>query len=80
MPEKKKQMGRPTMFPKDGRDVHGRLSKSVEANFEVHRKKLAKLYQEVKGEAWPAKVSDGDVINYLLRGDVSTRLLFKGKL
>lgn len=75
-----KQMGRPTMFKKDGPDVHGRISDSASTKFELARKKLATIYKGVKGEAWKGKISDGDVIEYLIRGEVSTRLALKGEI
>lgn len=73
-------MGRPTMFKKDGPDVHGRVSKAAAEKFELARKKLAKIYREVEGVEWKGKISDGDVIEFLIRGDVSTRLAFKGEI
>ncbi len=72
--------GRPSMFKKDGPDIHGRISKGAGDKFEQHRTKLAKLYREVTGEPWKGKVSDGAVIEYLTRGEVSTKLVFKGEL
>lgn len=76
----KKQMGRPTMFKKDGPDVHGRISKDASVKFEQRRGVLATLYTTVKGAPWKGKISDGDVIEYLIRGDVSTRLVLKGEV
>lgn len=75
-----KQMGRPSMFKKDGPDIHGRISKAAGEKFEQHRTKLAKLYREVKGEQWKGEVSDGAVIEYLTRGEVSTKLALKGEV
>lgn len=75
-----KAMGRPSMFKKDGPDIHGRISKAAGDKFEQHRAKLAKLYREVKGEHWKGEISDGAVIEYLTRGEVSTKLALKGEL
>lgn len=71
----KKKMGRPTIFKKDGPDVHGRISAASAAKFELYRKRLAELAK------WPIdKVSDGEVIEFIIRGEVSTRLVLKGEL
>lgn len=71
-----KQMGRPTVFKKDGPDVHGKISAAAAEKFEMYRKRLAVL------AAWPPekRVSDGDVIEFIIRGEVSTKLVLKGEL
>lgn len=73
-------MGRPSMFKKDGPDVHGRISKAAGEKFEQHRARVAKLYREVTGQVWKGQVSDGAVIEYLTRGEVSTKLVWKGQI
>lgn len=77
---KKPQMGRPSMFKKDGPDIHGQISEAAGVKFEQHRVKLAALYKSVTGAAWKGQISDGAVIEYLTRGEVSTKLVFKGEL
>jgi hypothetical protein len=70
-----KKMGRPTLFPKDGPDVHGRISEAAGKKFELKRTQLAKL------SGWPIeKLSDGDVIEFIIRGEVSTKLKLKGAI
>lgn len=57
----KTKMGRPTLFKKDGPDVHGRISKKAGIAFERLRKRLARR------EGWPVeKVSDGDVVEFII--------------
>lgn len=71
-----KQMGRPTVFKKDGPDVHGRISAAAGEKFEMYRDRLSALAK------WPVdkRISDGDVIEFIIRGEVSTKLVLKGEL
>lgn len=63
---------RPSMFEKGGRPVHGKLSRDSARRFEAARKALSRLYRDVTGLPWK-HVSDGDVLEYLLRGSGGTR-------
>jgi hypothetical protein len=71
-----KPAGRPTVFPKDGPDVHGRISEAAGKKFEMYRQRLAKL-AKWEGSRLPG---DGDVIEFIIRGEVSTRLKLKGEI
>jgi len=64
------QMGRPSVFrPKPPEtNVHGRLTLEGRRMFELARKALAKIV------GWKSeRVSDGDVIEFLARGERNTR-------
>lgn len=80
MAKKTAGFGRPKIFDKDGPDVHGRISKAAGQLLEQRRQTLMKLYRQIKGADWKGKISDGDVIEYLIRGDVSSKLVLKGEL
>lgn len=57
-------MGRPAIFRhKDAKNIHGMITQDGERAFEQARRTLAKIVD------WPVKrVSDGDVIMFLVRG------------
>lgn len=61
----KKAMGRPTLYKKDGPDVHGRISKTGGKVFEKMRRILKRQTK------WPGKISDGDVVEFILRGGIT---------
>lgn len=66
---------RPSIFKNKQVRVQGVISTMGSTCFEQRRKQLAKL------SGWDAKkISDADVIEYLARGDVSTKLYLKGEL
>jgi len=67
--------GRPTIFgPRDGKTVHGRLSKYSTKRLEAARRDLAKL------AGWePENVSDSDTLEFLARGEESTREFLEAK-
>lgn len=56
----KKAMGRPTLYKKNGPDVHGRISAAAGKRFEARRKELGRVNNI-------ARVGDGDVIEDLIR-------------
>lgn len=57
-------MARPTIFPNVSYRVHGFITKPGSAKFEAARRRLAELV------GWKVKaVSDGNVIEFLLRGE-----------
>lgn len=68
------RMGRASIFRgkmKNGKRIQGIITKEAGADFERHRKALARLYREVYGRA-PVVVSDGDAVEYLARGAEKT--------
>ena len=73
--EKKKIFNRPSIFRNKEVRVQGMISKAGSIAFEQRRQQLAKL------AGWDVKkVSDADVIEYLARGEVSTKLYIKGEI
>lgn len=67
------QMGHPSAFgTKDGRRVQGVLTKDGTIRFEAARKRLAILLHKL-----PAQVSDGNVIEYLARGEAASKKVLK---
>lgn len=72
---KKSVGGRPTIFgPRDGDTVHGRLSKYSTKRFEQARRELARI------AGWEAEqVSDSDTLEFLARGETSTREFLEAK-
>lgn len=70
------RMGRPTIFGKFGaksKRYQGAVTPGGEVAFEAARRRLAALV------SWPVtQVGDGDVFEYLARGDKETRRLLKG--
>ncbi len=69
---KKTGMGRPAIFvPKDGTKCvrTGPLTKDGTKRFEMARQRLGQL------AGWPAeKVSDSDVVEFLVRGEAPTKV------
>lgn len=66
---------RPSIFRNKSVRVQGMITKAGKVAFEQRRQQLAKL------AGWdPKKVSDADVIDYLARGEVSTKLYIKGEI
>lgn len=71
----KKVSHRPAIFRDKKVRVQGMISKAGAVAFEQRRQQLAKL------AGWdPKKVSDADVIDYLARGEVATKLYLKGEI
>lgn len=72
---KPKIFNRPSIFKHKEVRVQGMISKAGAECFEVRRKQLAKL------SGWDAKkISDADTIEYLARGEISTKLYLKGEI
>lgn len=69
-----KTMGRPTIFvgPKT-QHIHGSLTAEGSEAFERARAKLAAI-----SKLPPAKVSDGNTVEFLARGERATRAYLKG--
>lgn len=70
-------MARPAIFRDKSaeNDVHGRLTNEGLRCFEVARKTLAAIVD------WPVdRVSDGDVVEFLARGERATRKYLKAGL
>lgn len=75
MATEKKISHRPSIFKNKKVRVQGMISTMGSTCFEERRKQLAKL------TGWDAKkISDADVIEFLARGDVSTKLYLKGEI
>ncbi len=75
MVDKKQVFHRPSIFRDKSVRVQGVISAMGSKCFEERRRALAKL------AGWdPKKVSDADTIEYLARGDVSTKLYLKGEI
>lgn len=71
----KKVSHRPAIFRNKKVRVQGMITKNGSIAFEQRRQQLAKL------AGWDAKkVSDADVIDYLARGEISTKLYLKGEI
>jgi hypothetical protein len=71
-------IGRASIFrgKEGGLRVQGILTRKGGAQFERHRKGLAKLHKQVTGRE-PAVVSDADVIEYLCFGDEVTAIVLE---
>lgn len=68
-----KIMGRPTIFVgRKTKHVHGRITEPGDVKFEEARARLAKLVGLPVG-----KVSDGNTVEFLSRGEKATRAYLK---
>lgn len=66
--------GRPSIFPgkySGGRRIQASISQLGSKKLDDHRKALAKLYKEHVGPLL-FEIADGDVIEYLSRGEADT--------
>lgn len=73
--DKTKIFNRPSIFKNKEVRVQGMISKMGSTCFEERRKQLARI------AGWdPKKVSDADTIEFLARGDTSTKLYLKGEI